>query len=136
MIGPLILHHRIRLKRIGTDLRSEADLVFISAECVLEFGLALASLLLEDEPAEHLHRRLTVLMLGALIFAADDKARRDMADTDRGFGPVDVLSARATRAHRRDLKIVILQLDRFEREIVFEIGHDAHGRKSRMAPRS
>ena len=65
-----------------------------------------------DQPgAQHPHRRLLVLQLGALVLAADDDAGRQMGDPHRRVGGVDPLAARSGAAVHVDPQVVGIDLD-------------------------
>ena len=65
----------------------------------------------EDARAQERHRLGAVAMLRALRLHRDDDSGRKMSDADRRLGLVDMLAARALRAHGLDAQIVALDID-------------------------
>src|SRR3546814_1153058 len=126
------LHQLIGLEDIGADLVTPADLglrLIFSARrrfALLELGLVHPRL-------QHSHRGRAVLVLRTVVLRRDDDAGRDMGDTHRRIGRVDMLSARARGAIGVDLEVALVDLNL---DIVVDHRIDPDARKARVAARS
>ena len=108
--GAEVFGHAVGLQDVAADLRAELDVELGVFELAAD-GLFLFELVLVEAGAQHLHRLLFVLVLGALVLAAGDEAGGDVGDADGGVGGVDVLAALAAGAVGVDAEVVGLDVD-------------------------
>jgi hypothetical protein len=95
---------------VRADLRAEVDVLRL-ALLTGDLLAAAALLQLDEAGAQHVHRRLLVGALGALVLALDDDAGRAVRDPYGGVGLVDVLPAGTGGAVGVDLQVVLVDLD-------------------------
>ena len=121
----MVFYHRIRLHDIGTDLVSPANLLDFTADT----GKLLCILLLLQQIQlcfQHLHRFVFVHVLGTLILALNNDVGRQVGDTDRRGGLVDMLTAGSAGTVSIDTQIFIPDLDI---DVFLNIRHDIAGYK-------
>jgi murein DD-endopeptidase MepM/ murein hydrolase activator NlpD len=129
--GAQVLHHLVGLQHVGADLVAPAD-VGLGGLIGDGLFLALLELALVEPRAQHLPRRRPVLVLRALGLDHDRKPGRDVGETDRRFGLVDVLTAGAARAHRIGAHVGLLDVDD---DAVVDHREDGDARERGMAAR-
>ncbi len=96
--GAQVLHHLIGLQHVGADLVAPAD-VGLGGLIGGGFFFALLQFELIELGAQHLPGLSAVAMLRAVVLAHHRDVGRDVGETDRRFGLVDVLAAGAAGAH-------------------------------------
>ena len=109
-VRAVVLDHRVRVQDVGADLRAEVDVLRL-APLGGDLLAALALLALEQLGAQHLHRRVLVGRLRALVLALHDDPARAVRDAHGRVGLVDVLAAGARGAVGVDLQVVVVDLD-------------------------
>ena len=110
VVGAQIFDHLIRLHHIASNLTAPCGLSLIASN-LLEMGEPILTGSFGQLRPKHGHCPSLVLELGALVLTLDDDAGRDMGDTDRRIGGVDVLAAGTLRTVGVDPEIVVLDLD-------------------------
>src|SRR5689334_4343448 len=73
LLGPVILHHLIRMQDVAADLAAEADLLLDAAD-LRQLRLVLFHLDVVEARLQHPHRRVAIAVLRTLVLARDNEA--------------------------------------------------------------
>src|SRR5690606_40768576 len=93
-LGPVVVHHRVRLEHVRPDLVAPSDVRLGRLPLGASTLLLLQGTLVQPGP-EHLHGGRAVLVLRALLLARHHYRGRLVRDAYGGVRLVDVLAARA-----------------------------------------
>src|SRR6185437_4630894 len=108
--GAEVLHHLIGLKYIRADLVAPAD-IGLGGLIGLRLRLALLHLRFEQFRTQHVPGHSAVAVLRAVLLALHHDVGRDMGETDRRLGLVDVLAASTARPHDVGAHIALVDVD-------------------------